>query len=61
MIWAIPNISGRAPQSRINHKANVIGKYMVISFGKYKFYTYYLFIDTGRPVQTKIPTSSSSV
>ncbi len=33
--WYIPNISGERPDSRIYHKANVIGKYMVISFGTY--------------------------
>ena len=33
--WAIPNISGPVPDDRFGHKANVIGKYMVISFGKY--------------------------
>ncbi|RIA88180.1 hypothetical protein C1645_877589 [Glomus cerebriforme] len=31
--WYIPNISGKIPSPRIFHKANVIGKYMVISFG----------------------------
>ena len=33
--WSIPKISGNIPSSRYWHKANVIGKYMVISFGKY--------------------------
>ena len=33
--WRIPKISGQIPKSRMKHKANVIGKYMVISFGKY--------------------------
>ena len=33
--WNIPKISGQVPTSRVNHKANVIGQYMVISFGKY--------------------------
>ena len=33
--WSIPNISGPIPNGRYFHKANVIGKYMVISFGKY--------------------------
>ena len=33
--WYIPKTSGQIPNSRIHHKANVIGKYMVISFGKY--------------------------
>ncbi|CAG8730778.1 6169_t:CDS:2, partial [Funneliformis caledonium] len=31
--WKIPNVSGKLPTSRFYHKANVIGKYMVISFG----------------------------
>jgi hypothetical protein len=31
----VPKISGKNPSSRTFHKANVIGKYMVISFGKY--------------------------
>jgi hypothetical protein len=33
--WYIPKTSGRTPLVRFGHKANVIGKYMVISFGKY--------------------------
>ena len=33
--WFIPKISGQFPTGRAYHKANVIGKYMVISFGKY--------------------------
>ena len=32
--WDIPKISGNVPSSRYWHQANVIGKYMVISFGK---------------------------
>ena len=36
--WYIPKISGQIPSSRAYHKANVIGKFMVISFGKYKHY-----------------------
>ena len=39
--WSIPKISGQNPKSiysRYGHKANVIGKYMVISFGKYNKY-----------------------
>ncbi|RGB23127.1 hypothetical protein C1646_779696 [Rhizophagus diaphanus] len=32
--WYIPKISGKIPKPRAFHKANVIGKYMVISFGK---------------------------
>ncbi|PKY56874.1 hypothetical protein RhiirA4_508411 [Rhizophagus irregularis] len=31
--WYIPKISGKIPKPRVYHKANVIGKYMVISFG----------------------------
>ncbi len=33
--WYIPKISGQIPTSRFHHTANVIGKFMVISFGKY--------------------------
>ncbi|RIA87841.1 hypothetical protein C1645_853641 [Glomus cerebriforme] len=32
--WYVPNISGSIPTPRAWHKANVIGKYMVISFGR---------------------------
>jgi hypothetical protein len=32
--WYIPKISGKIPHPRTFHKANVIGKYIVISFGK---------------------------
>ena len=35
--WFIPKTSGQAPIGRFSHKANVIGKYMVISFGKYNY------------------------
>ena len=28
--WYIPKISGQIPKNRYSHKANVIGKYMVI-------------------------------
>ncbi|CAB5362591.1 unnamed protein product [Rhizophagus irregularis] len=31
--WYIPKISGKIPKPRALHKANVIGKYMVVSFG----------------------------
>ena len=31
--WHIPKISGNIPNTRYYHRANVIGKYMVISFG----------------------------
>jgi len=33
--WYIPRISGKIPSSRYWHEALVIGKYMVVSFGKY--------------------------
>ena len=33
--WFIPKTSGKIPGRRSDHKANVIGKYMVISFGEY--------------------------
>ena len=33
--WYIPKISGKIPKPRALHQANVIGKYMVVSFGKY--------------------------
>jgi hypothetical protein len=33
--WYFPQVSGRIPNSRTDHQANVIGKYMVITFGKY--------------------------
>ncbi|RGB34618.1 hypothetical protein C1646_668381 [Rhizophagus diaphanus] len=32
--WRIPKISGKIPKSRAYHRANVIGKYMVITFGE---------------------------
>ncbi|PKC00586.1 hypothetical protein RhiirA5_427961 [Rhizophagus irregularis] len=32
--WYIPKISGKIPKPRTYHKANVIGKYMVVSFGE---------------------------
>ncbi|EXX72792.1 uncharacterized protein OCT59_011308 [Rhizophagus irregularis] len=31
--WRIPKTSGKTPASRTSHRANVIGKYMVVSFG----------------------------
>ena len=31
--WYIPKISGTIPKNRFYHRANVIGTYMVISFG----------------------------
>jgi hypothetical protein len=33
--WNIPKTAGQIPSTRMYHTANVIGKYMVISFGKY--------------------------
>ncbi|GET01590.1 hypothetical protein GLOIN_2v1780026 [Rhizophagus clarus] len=33
--WNIPNTSGTTPSSRNQHRANVIGNYMVISFGSF--------------------------
>ena len=35
--WFVPKVSGKIPGTRMHHKANIIGKYMVISFGKYNF------------------------
>ncbi|PKC76194.1 hypothetical protein RhiirA1_447953 [Rhizophagus irregularis] len=32
--WYVPKISGKIPKPRAFHKANVIGKYMVVSFGQ---------------------------
>ncbi|GBB95191.1 hypothetical protein RclHR1_24940002 [Rhizophagus clarus] len=31
--WRIPKTSGKTPASRTSHRANVVGKYMVVSFG----------------------------
>jgi hypothetical protein len=33
--WFIPNVSGPIPRRRTFPQANVIGRYMVISFGKF--------------------------
>ena len=33
--WYIPNITGIIPSSRFDHRTVLIGKYMVITFGKY--------------------------
>ena len=33
--WSIPKISGKIPSSRAFHKTVIIGKYMVVTFGKY--------------------------
>ncbi|PKB93532.1 hypothetical protein RhiirA5_441032 [Rhizophagus irregularis] len=38
--WYIPKISGKIPKPRALHEANVIGKYMVVSFGKYNILCY---------------------
>ena len=44
--WYVPAISGDVPKFRAWHKANLIGKYMVVSFGIYKYFlcicNYYL-------------------
>jgi len=42
--WYIPKISGKVPSSRHWHQANVIEKYMIISFGKYNFLVSLVFI-----------------
>ena len=34
--WYIPKVSGKLPGNRYNHKANVIGNFMIVSFGKNK-------------------------
>ncbi|CAB5344573.1 unnamed protein product [Rhizophagus irregularis] len=31
--WDVPNVTGQLPANRYNHKANVIGNFMVVSFG----------------------------
>ena len=36
--WSIPKVSGQIPKSRVWHRADVIGKYMVVSFGKYDIF-----------------------
>ena len=44
--WSTPKSSGTIPNSRMYHQANVFGKYMVISFGKYNiilFINYYYY------------------
>jgi hypothetical protein len=38
LTWSIPKVSGKTPSTRNYHTANVIGKYMVIAFGKYDIY-----------------------
>jgi len=34
LTWSIPKTSGQLPVARRRHGATVIGKYMVITFGK---------------------------
>jgi hypothetical protein len=34
--WHIPKVIGGTPSNRAFHRAVLVGKYMVISFGKYK-------------------------
>ena len=34
--WHIPTVTGKIPSSRAFHEAVLIGKYMVVTFGKYK-------------------------
>ena len=34
-VWYVPSIFGKIPAPRMFHKADVIEKYMVVSFGKY--------------------------
>ena len=33
--WYIPKVSGNIPSSRNYHKAELIGRFMVITFGNY--------------------------
>jgi hypothetical protein len=40
--WYAPKISGKIPHPRYFHQANVIGKYMVISFGKYNILSLFI-------------------
>jgi hypothetical protein len=52
--WYAPKTSGKIPKPRFYHKANVIGKYMVISFGKYNtLYIYIYFIQKKLIILTK--------
>jgi len=47
--WYISKISGNIPSYRSFHKANIIGKYMVISFGNGIYsiiYKYFNFVVT---------------
>ena len=43
--WSIPATSGKTPSPRTYHTATVIGKYMVITFGKYNIiiHTHFFF------------------
>jgi len=34
--WYIPKVTGNFPSIRSDHRTVVIGKYMVVTFGKYK-------------------------
>jgi hypothetical protein len=36
--WYIPKTSGKPPSNRAFHRTLLIGKYMVVTFGKYKNY-----------------------
>src|ERR1044072_795674 len=40
--WYIPKVSGKIPSNRRYHTANIVGKYMVISFGIYYIYFFCL-------------------
>ena len=37
--WSIPKISGNIPTPRTYHRASVVGKYMIVTLGKYDFIT----------------------
>ena len=40
--WYIPKVTGKIPSNRIFHRTVLIGKYMVVTFGKYNDYlTFY--------------------
>ena len=39
--WHVPKVSGKIPSPRFWHKANIIGKYMVISFGMCNIYVFW--------------------
>jgi len=40
--WSIPKITGNIPSCRYMHRANVIGNYMVATFGKYIIVDWFL-------------------